>query len=76
MGYSAYVSVVMVKILDYAERGKRLHIKYNFGLPFASREPNVREEGDERESGYHNSNKDIESNSRGGGPCPRIKELF
>ena len=41
MGYSAYCSVVMLKVFESAEAGKLLDIKFWCGLPFAYRTPGV-----------------------------------
>jgi len=37
MGYSSYCSVVMLHVLESAEKGKPLQIQYHFGLPFGYR---------------------------------------
>lgn len=37
MGYAAYCSVVMLKILETVQGGKQVDIKYRLGLPFACR---------------------------------------
>ena len=41
MGYSAYCSVVMLKIFECAEAGKMLDVKYWCGLPFTYRTAGV-----------------------------------
>lgn len=37
MGYSAYLSVVMLKVLESQQGGKKIDVIYKFGLPFAHR---------------------------------------
>ena len=55
MGYAAYCSVVMLKVLEDAQGGKKTDIRYRFGLPFAHRLKNVEADCDTIKS-------DIESN--------------